>query len=110
MYIPAFLFESEDISALKDERVFLGELTHKKSGFKYFKLDLSRFNRLIDIMYSNGIFEDEDKSDLEFSIRALALIFTNIIDGEYQRDIMLSNILQYSRISKNNAKLLMTMI
>lgn len=110
MYIPSFLFEPEDASFFKSEGVFMGEAIHKKSGLKYFKINERKLDKLIDLVYSNSLFGDKDKSDAEFDIRTLSSIFTSIVSEDSNKDIIVNSILSYYKINPHNAKLLMTLI
>jgi len=110
MFIPDFLFEPEDISILKDENIFMGEYIHKGSGLIYFKINTQRFNRLVDILYANSMFSDKDKSDVEFDIRILIKLFTEILIDKTDRKNTLLGIIGYHQINPNNAKILMTLI
>ena len=110
MFIPDFVFEIEDIEALKSGGLFMGEYPHKKSGIVFFKINESRFNQLIDMIYGNPMFGDKDKSDIEFDLRILSHIFTDIISGKVPKEILILGIIGYRQINPNNAKLLMTLI
>jgi len=106
MYIPEFAFEEEDIETLKRANVFLGEYTHKKTGFIYYKLNSRKIDEISDILYSNDIMSYDSKVRVEFNIRMLTEIFTGILNNK-DRYSLLSLISEYSRYNTINANLLM---
>jgi len=110
MLIPDFIFEPEDIEYLKEEDIFMGEYPHKKSGTTYFKLNEYRFDRLIDIIYDNPMFKDKDKTDIEFDLRILSHLFTDLVSGAVSKELLILGIIGYNQINPNNAKVLMTLI
>lgn len=110
MFIPSFMFEEEDIPVLRNKGVFLNEYVDKVRDLKYFKINPNSFKILLNILYSNSDWLDEDKNYAEVNLRTVAIIFTNIINKNTSNTEILNCILSYYQINKQNASKLLELL